>query len=164
MTLDDIKARCDEVGECWIWKGTFLRGRFPVFRAGPKTLYAKREAWVAHNGKPVPDGMCVVNKKACNDYKCCNPSHLTLATKKQVLQKVVADGKLHTTKIKAKIAKSKRAKSKLSDEAVAEIRYGDEPIPVLAARHGISEGYGYMIRRGDSRQDFSSPFQGLGAR
>lgn len=165
MTLEDIKARCEEVGECWIWQGTVLRKRFPVAKANNETLYPKRLAWAAHHGKPVPDGMCVVNRPAkCHDPLCCNPDHLAAVTKRQVLQQVVDDGKLHTTKTRAKIAAAKRAGSKLSDQAVHEIRFSDEPVAVLAARHGISETYGHMIRRGDSRKDYSSPFAGLGAR
>lgn len=162
MNLEDIKARCEEVGECWIWQGTLLHKRFPIAKVKNVCIYAKREAWSAHHGKPVPDGMCVVNRSTkCNDPLCCNPDHLTVATRLQVLQKVVADGKLHTNTIKAKIAVARRANSKLSDEAVAEIRFGDESVAVLAARHGISEAYGYMIRRGDSRKDYSSPWRGL---
>lgn len=162
MNLDDIKARCEEVGECWIWQGTVLRKRFPIAKVKNATVYPKREAWAAHHGKPVPDGMCVVNRPVkCHDPLCCNPDHLTVATKRQVLQKVVADGKLHTPTIRAKIAVAKRAGSKLSDEAVQEIRFSDEPVAVLAARHGITETYGHMIRRGHSRKDYSSPWRGL---
>ncbi len=161
MTLNEIKARCEEVGECWIWQGGFLRGRFPIVKIANKSVYPKREAWKAANGKDIPAGNCVVNKKTCNDPHCCNPDHLTTATKRQVLQRTVSDGKLHTTKVRANIAMTKRAKSKLSDEAVQEIRYSDEPVSVLAAKHGISDTYGYMIRRGNSRKDYSNPFAGL---
>lgn len=161
MKLVDVKARCDEIGECWIWNGPLLRHKHPIAKVKGVTYYAKRVVWSAFHRKPIPDGMCVVNKKACSEQHCCNPEHLMLATKLQVLQRVVDSGKLHTTKIRAKIASTKRAKSKLSDEAVMEIRYSDEAVSSLSAKHGISEAYGHMIRRGDSRKDYANPFAGL---
>lgn len=161
MTLDDIKARCEEIGECWIWQKTLLRGKVPVMKIAGKTVYPRRAVWQLHNGKEIPSSMVVTHRKSCGDPLCCNPDHLTLISRKALVQRTGAEGKFSTARIKAKIAATKRKKSKLSQEAVREIIASDDSIPTLAKKHGITEAYGYMIRRGLFRREIGSPFSGL---
>lgn len=161
VNLETIKARCIECGDCWVWASTLLRGQHPIMKSKGKSFYPKRVAWELHHGKKIPEGHCVVNKVHCANPHCCNPEHTHHLSRRRVLQMTVATGKMHTPLIKAKIAAAKRRESKLSDEAVLEFTHSDESVPVLAARHGISEAYGYMIRRGEFRKPLSSPFAGL---
>lgn len=164
MTLDDIKKRCEEVGDCWIWQRTLLRGKTPIMKIDGKSVYPRRVTWQLHNGKDIPDTMVVTHRKTCGDPLCCNPDHLILISRKALVQRTGAEGKFSTARTKAKIAASKRKNSKLSQEAVREIIGSDESMPVLAKKHGISEAYGYMLRRGLFRREVGNPFSGLGAR
>jgi len=164
MNLNDIKARCEEVGDCWVWQKTLLRGKTPIMKTDGKSLYPRRLAWQLHNAKDIPSSMVVTHRKSCGDPLCCKPEHLTLMTRKALVQRTGAEGKFSTAGTKAKIAAAKRKNSKLSQEAVREFLGSDEPVPVLAKKHGISEAYGYMLRRGLFRKEVGNPFSGLGAR
>ena len=71
-------------------------------------------------------------------------------------------GKLNPPGFAAKIAAMKRAKSKLSDEAVAAIKAGTDHPKDAAAKHGCSVAYVYMLRRNLWRNDYrANPFSGL---
>lgn len=169
ITLENIKARCKEVGDCWEWQlQVNSRNGVPLWNLGKgkdkKKVSPKREAWKIVKGMDVPDGRVITNSHSCGNQKCCNPDHLVCVTKAERLRRTVKTGKLHTPATAAKIAKTKRAKSKLSQEAVDEFLFSNEPVPVLAAKHGITEAYGYMLRRGEHRKSMSNPFAGLGAR
>jgi hypothetical protein len=63
----------------------------------------------------------------------------------------------------AAIARAKRAskQSKLTDEQVMDIRLSDDKLDIIAARHGVSQGYVWRIRAGIARRDFTNPFLGL---
>lgn len=164
VTLENIKARCTEVGECWEWNLQMVqRGAIPIWSVGSKDkVYPRREAWKLHTGREVPEGCYITNFHTCANRKCCNPEHSGPKRREKVHQNTIKSGKLHTDAIRAKISATKRAKSKLSDEAAHEIRTSTEPVPVLAKKHGISEAYGYMIRRGEHRRDYAgNPFAGL---
>lgn len=89
MTLDDIKARTEEVGECWIWQKTLLRGKTPIMKVDGRSIYPRRAVWEVHHEKPIPDGMVVTHSKDCGDPCCCNPKHLVLVTRKAMFRRIV---------------------------------------------------------------------------
>lgn len=67
-------------GQCWPW----LRGRTT---AGYGTVYYKGKHGYAHRimfemfREPIPKGMFIDH--ICRNKKCCNPSHLRIATPRQ---------------------------------------------------------------------------------
>lgn len=164
IDIEFIKKRTRIVGECWEWTSTLLRGQHPICKVKNKTVYPKRAAWEWKHQKAVPPKMCVVNIKTCGNDLCCNPDHLKIISKGDLLRRTISEGKLHTQLIREKIAEAKRANSKLTQEAAREFVLSDEPVPVLAKKHGISEAYGYMLRKGLFRRETANPFRGLGAR
>lgn len=96
--------------ECWNWKGSKLRDGYGNLRIKKHTTQAHRLSYELHFGK-IPDGLFVLHK--CDNSSCVNPNHLYLGD--------------HTKNMKDKIArnrcaKGERAKSKLTEEKVIEIR------------------------------------------
>lgn len=71
-TLEDIKARCEEVGDCWEWQLSINSCHIPQVRFDGMPRPARRVAWEMVNGT-VPPGMNVTN--TCGNHKCVNPDH-----------------------------------------------------------------------------------------
>jgi hypothetical protein len=157
MTETEILKRTRECGECLEWTGAYVHNVAPVISIGNRKIYTKRRL-LELAGKNI-EGLCVTNK--CGNTSCVNPKHLQIATKAHIIQRTAATGVFSSTAVRARVAAGKRKTSKLSQEAAFEIRNSNEPVPVLAAKHGISDAYGYMIRRGQFRKDYSNPFAGL---
>lgn len=150
--MEKIRTRCVEEGDCLIWPGAICtRGPVATIKGVQHSL--RRVAWESKHLKPFPD-----DRLASPD--CGNP---------RCLAHVVATtwSKLNTrpTSLSHRIrtALACRKDSKLSDEAVDEIRYSDERVVELAARHGISTAYAYMVRRGQCRVDYLNPYTRPGA-
>ena len=157
MTESDILKRTTECGDCLLWTGSFVHGTRPVVSIKNKKLYVKRHL-LELAGSDLRRN-CVIS--TCGNNTCVNPEHLLVVSRTTVLKRTAASGAFSTIAVRARVAAGKRKKSKLSQEAALEIRNSSESIAVLAAKHGITEAYGYMIRRGRFRQDYSNPFMGL---
>ncbi len=157
MTETEILKRTRECGDCLEWTGSMVHKVAPVISIANRKIYVKRHL-MELAGKKIK-GLCVSNK--CGNTACVNPKHLQTVTKAQVIKRTTATGALSTTAVRARVAAAKRKTSKLSQEAAREIRSSSEQMAVLATKHGISESYGYMIRRGDFRKDYNNPFMGL---
>ena len=151
--MDKIRARCVEEGDCLIWPGAFIT-RGPVATYKQKQYALRRVVWEERNGKPIPKGR--MPSPNCGNPRCLE--HVVAKTWSQLNSRPVSSAQ------KAKTAAAKRVGSKLSDEGVAAIRLWSGPVAEVAAMQGISKAYAYMIRRGQNRIDYSSPFAGLGAR
>ena len=150
-TLDD--------GGCLVWQGCCANGH-PAVTIGGKQLLVRRVLWEEMNG-PLKPGEIV--RCTCKTPKCIKPECAIKTTQGKLAKEMGAAGLMSGPVRSAAIAKAKRSgnQSKLSDEAVRELRASDEFVPDLAARLGISEGHAYKVRRSAARRDYSSPFAGL---
>lgn len=155
--MQRIRARCTEEGDCLIWPGG-INARGPVVTVKRKQFSIRRLAWEHKHGIPFPKGKLA--SLDCEHAACI--VHVVPRTWSEVNART---SKRHSSVARAaKMAATKRRVSKLSDADVAEIRATDRPIKEIAKEKGISCVYAYLIRRGDWRKDYSSPFAGLGAR
>jgi hypothetical protein len=146
----DLKARCwvDEDTGCWHWRG----GRdgsgspcvwLPV--AGKRTSLGVVIGWL-RTGKPPVAGVCW--HVTCGTKQCANPEHRQAGNRTSQMQAAGIKRSLHQI---AKIAATKRAKSRLSCEDAAAIRASVEPLRVLAERFGVSISHASNVRRGEQR-------------
>jgi hypothetical protein len=77
--------------ECWPWTGPCSGSRHGMLSLRGRTMQAHRVAYEDRVG-PIPEGLCVCHR--CNNPRCCNPSHLYLATIAQNTRDAARDGLL----------------------------------------------------------------------
>lgn len=163
MNLDDIKARCDEVGECWIWNGYVDSYGAPLAYVGNRKMRAvRRIVRELTDGSPIPDGHVVVAK--CGERRCVSPRCSMCATEKLKAQMTAERGAFINPVRDAKVALYRRAKSHITEEMVEHIRLAPGPTRRIAAETKVSLSHVKAIRRGEARKPLGSPFAGLGAR
>lgn len=161
LTLKMIHDRCDEVGDCWIWKGATGAQGYPIVRRRPAACLLVRRVAVELDGRPAKPRQPVT--ATCGDKLCCNPAHLKPSTPAAIARVAAAKGSFATPERAARIAASKRKSSqaKLTMEQAREIRMSEESGPVLAERYGVNRSMIGSIRRGTAWRDYSNPLAGL---
>ncbi|MBX3610381.1 MAG: hypothetical protein KF871_10855 [Hydrogenophaga sp.] len=162
MALEDIKARCDEVGECWFWNGGCDSHGRPQKRHGGKTVYVRRLVRELADGQPVPPGLVVAAK--CGHKRCVSPDCSVATTTRRKAQMAAKRGAYSSPAKAAKMARMKRAQSWITDEMVEQIRLAPGPSSRIAAETKVSLSHVKAIRRGSARRPIGTPFAGLGAR
>ena len=167
-TLSKIRARCTECGDCLLWPGGMMSGKYPIAtEAVPgqpgqqRQIYVRRRVWELAKGKAAPPSPRFVLTTRCKSLRCVAPDHLVLMSKSKRLRQAVKEGAFQSVAYRAKVSAGRRRRSKLPDDAAAQIRASSEPGSVLAARHGISVGHACAIKAGTARRDYSSPFAAL---
>lgn len=141
LTLKQIHARCDEVGDCLLWNQSCTPSGYPRVKDG----YAHIMAWEAVHG-PVPKGKRIY--RTCEQTRCCEVGHMVLKTSTQIVRLAAKRGAWKGEARIAKLTATKRARSSiLNDELVAEIRASDESGPSIEARTGVSRSMVSLIRR-----------------
>ena len=161
MTLDEIKEMCDEVGACWIWKGALNPGKSPRMQVNGERVYLR--PIVFSLSSKAPKAKKDLFTVRCNDRRCISPECVIARSRAWVNSRTMKNGLAGNLAFCASVSTARKKKSKLSDEAVVQIRSMERPAKEEAAAHGISTAYVNMLRAGLWRKDYRSPFAGLGA-
>ena len=158
LRLSDLRARVDEVGDCWVWRGYMGDGKHPQWMLEGRPRPARRVIFeLMHEGSI---GARQVGTR-CRTLGCIHPDHLVARTRGQAMAVSTPKSALGC----ANIAAGKRARgSKITLEIARLIRASTEPGTVLDARYGLSRGYCSAIRAGRTWPEPLGPFAGLGAR
>jgi len=160
-TLSEIKSRCVEEGDCWIWQGQIESGGSPrMWDAKRNTHASVRKVVLNLRGKEIEAGyrpLCT-----CGTRGCVAPNHLRVVSLSKYARKVllpVANTQLR----KAKIAATWRKRhARLTYEDVCGLRMGDEPSAQAAKRLGVSVGLVNKVRAHTAWRDHTaSPWAGL---
>jgi hypothetical protein len=159
MSLEYIKIRCVEMGECWEWAShlsTPERRANPEVRVGDYKGSARRYAYTQARGEIRPGWIVAPN---CGNPDCINPAHQAQMSKGQRIRKAAKAGRLGGSKPKR--TASVRSRAKLSLEIAREIRARPEPSKVLAPVYGVDKSVIKRIRNGTYWRDEANPFAGL---
>lgn len=158
-TLEAIHANCDEVGDCWEWRGA-LDGSAPVMRpAGTRKLVAVRRLVLTLTGKN-PEGKLACAK--CQNRRCVAPHHAIGLTRTQLQQRTAQITQYGKNPARsAKMAKARRARSILSMEQVLEMRASGLSSRQAAKKYGIGQTAASDAIAGRTWKEYSSPFAGL---
>ena len=130
-TLESLRARTTEDGDCLIWTGSDNGKGIPKVKNGNGGMSVRRVVWELRKGK-IPEGKQVI--VTCGHAGCIE--HLALATKAQVSKAAQSrpDVRAHRSATSAKAA---RAKAKLTMELARQIR--NDPREGIADAAGLSE-------------------------
>lgn len=160
--LDKIHSRCDEEGDCWIWKQGCSDSGMPQISVGSKTCNVRRLVYAEVHGC-IPEGKRVSPR--CGHKQCVSPKCLQAVTHKAAHQSAARRG-AHSSRVKIiKTALAMRARSHITEEVVQRIQGFIGPIRLICAETGVSESHAKAIRRGEARQNYqANPFAGLGSR
>ena len=163
ITIDQIRARCAEVGDCWIWQGATSNTGYLIIKVKGCNCQFVRRVVFRLGGLHLQPRQPVIT--TCEDKLCVNPEHLRSSTVADVAKAAAQRGAFSGLARAAKIAASKRSTAaKLDMEKAREIRVSEESGPVLAARYGVNKSVINNIKRGVSWKDHTNPFFALGAR
>lgn len=158
QTLKSLRAHCDFVGECWIWRN--IKDR-PRINHGGKIVLVRRLVRELKTHSPIPDGMQVLAK--CGNTKCVSPACSYLGTARKRCEDAAARGSYNLPMVRIKQAKARNDRSRITDEMVLAIRLAEGSTSTIGAQFGISKAYVSQIRRGVARVGYRTPFTGLGA-
>ena len=147
-----------ELGLCWTWLGIPNRdgyGTMSVGGRGSSAILAHRLSWELHFG-PIPDGLCVLHK--CDNPPCVRPDHLFLGTNADNSRDMALKGRAGPTQHPESYRGDNNGRSKLTANAVAEIRriYSEGGVTqkALAVRFGVQQAGVSKAVRGATWEDY----------
>ena len=143
-TLADVRARCEEVGECWEWQRTYTHGgKIPCAKYQRRGINVRRLAWMLAHGGHIDDGLVVVG--TCGNHRCVSPAHLRALPWAEA--QVLIASKPSSSARRAKISATVRAKSRVTPGMrQAAVSMGGT-VAATAAALGISKSAVSRIRR-----------------
>lgn len=131
---------------CWIWTSTKLPTGYGTIKAdrSRENLYAHRVSWKLHFG-PIPDGLFVLHK--CDNTSCIRPDHLFLGNNADNMRDCSNKGRLNGCSTMSWHGE-KSARSKLTWEAVKDIRSSKLSLSALAGKYGVQKGAIWKVKMG----------------
>jgi hypothetical protein len=163
--MEFVEQRCtrDDNG-CLVWRYSCRDGvpqaNWKTEDGKKTTLNVRRALWESLKGKKPRKSYVIVC--TCGTDFCVEPKHL-----KEISRSQLQSGKPKSEAHRLAIAKAARNKknTKLSPEAVKEIRESDERVIVLAKRFGVTVSHVYGIKANRwCRDTDGNPFAQLFAR
>ena len=168
ITLDSILSRCKECPDCGAMSlyPRANKKRPPVLSfkvdGKPKQEYVRRVVWrLVHPAALMPDGIDFMIASRCKNLHCVNPDLVYRGLRSTVFKAAVKNGSWTDPAPKVRAIKARRAKSKLPDHGVDDIRSSEESVAALAEKWSVSPQYVKVIQLGRFRRSISNPFAGL---
>lgn len=147
-TLKHIKDRCDEVGNCWLWRQSVNKSGYPILKIDRKPWRIARWVLTQTLGREIGAGMCA--SPSCGDRRCCSPTCLREATRSEVTHKGHKSGARaanHQSVIRYREAIIRRGGAILSMEKAREIRARDDlSAAAIAREYGVSASSIKLLR------------------
>lgn len=164
ITLDWIRAQCEEEADCWLWQGHCQQLGYPdVYLDRIERYVMARRVVAALSGHEFLHSQPVATRCGCKT--CLNPAHVHPSTTSAIGRKAARSGAWSGRDRAAKISAARLARSTISDEAVLAVRMAPHgTLQAVAAEHGVNYHTARAIRTGRIRKDYSSPWAGMGAR
>lgn len=162
-TIESLKARTIEEGDCWLWQGYIQNSTPQVMHYGalpkPKMYNVRRLLRELENGRQMPNGYY---GNTCGNPKCVSPTH-TLWRSTSSHMSNMAGKRQHgpVDSMKKRQVRVDRGLTKLSMEKAQEIRTRTESSRVLAKEYGVHESMIKRIRTNRVWKVLSGPFAGL---
>lgn len=159
--IETIHARCDDVGECWIWRQGVNSAGSPSMYWQGRSATVRRLVYVARVGRAPRNDMLVVAK--CMQAHCVSPSCAAEMSRAALQRHMVKIGRLNTAaqRVAQTAANRRKPTVKATPALAAEIRArraAGEPGYRMAADYGLSPDHINKIARGDCWSAGASAF------
>jgi anaerobic selenocysteine-containing dehydrogenase len=141
--LIDRNSQPEPNSGCWLWLGHVNSWGYGRLGRGRLERQAHRLSYLTYKG-PIPSDLLVLH--SCDMPCCVNPDHLRLGTHADNNQDTLVRDR-HVT-----ISGEQQHSSKLTWDAVAEIRSSSETISELARRFGVSRRAIRFVKDGKTWQ------------
>lgn len=164
-----VRARCEEVGDCWVWQGARKKTNDqPVLQLKERRVVNIRRHLAQLAGRPQANDRTwsATSGKAC-EAGCVNPEHVRLVNRPTLQRESAAAMDAGTVLARRKKMFDRlieRGCARLTDEMRAEIDASDEPAAALARRFGVVKSTVSAYRNGLTfvlPKMTNNPFQGL---
>lgn len=168
LTLERIKARCIEDGDCLIWRGKTYANGHPsateYLDGKDRYVAVRRRAFEEYHGVKLEKADQIAT---CGHPGCLAKAHLERITVSERVRRmhrtISADARLLRDKKLAQVAQA--AAGKLTPQQVQAIRDSEDGPYIVARRLGVSGRVASRVKAGTSYKEYAaSPFAGLGAR
>ena len=159
-TVESLKARTVEEGECWLWQG-YVANNTPQVNADGRMVPVRR-LMLQLAGIALRPGVVFCGCK-CGNALCIRPEHVVQRDKMAHLSamgKAAGQGAAYAERI-AKLTQARRARSKLTIEIAREIRQAEGSCREIGERFGVDKTIVARIIRGEAWKDAANPFGGL---
>lgn len=141
-------------GDCIIWTGTSDPVRGPMIHWRGMAVPVRRLLWTL-SGRELTTSQSL--RCRCEDQNCLRLAHLRKENRVEALI-----GKPLSLVHKKRIAETKRQRSRVSQEMVAQIRSSDQSVKQIAAMTNVSISTVAAIRCGRLHKEYrTNPFSGL---
>lgn len=165
LTLERIKARCIEDGDCLLWTGkTHQNTGSPAgtewIDGKDRYVAIRRRAYEEYNRVKLKPGEEIVC--SCGNAVCLDKAHLEKVTRAERNRRTHAtmDAATKLRRNQALAEAMQEQRGKILPEHVAAIKESEEGPYVIAKRLGISGVVASRIKRGLSYKDYArNPFQ-----
>lgn len=158
-TLDTIRERIVEEGDCWLWQAGKSHDT-PALRHDGRVIQVRRYIVEVLQGKTVPKGMLVSCR--CENLDCVNPDHIRIFTRAQLQAHTAKRTQYGADPLRSmRLARAKQAASKLTWEQVREIRAMEGTDKGIARKLGLNFSLVNCIRKHRTWRESNNPFIGL---
>jgi hypothetical protein len=130
---EKISTKVVQVGDCLIWQGQKDKRGYGFLRLEGRLQRAHRIAYELRHG-PIAGSMVVLH--SCDRPSCVNPDHLSIGTQLENVRDMLNKGRAN------KATGARNAKTKLTDERVAEARAKHIPGKYGHGSHSLAKEYG----------------------
>jgi hypothetical protein len=158
-TVESLLARCEEEGECFLWKG-YSTNNTPMVHQDGKMVSVRR-LLIDMEGREFKGKY---TGSSCGNPMCINPAHIVQRTVKAHITRMAkksAEPEAKLRRINAMLVWRRQNPLKLDMDRARLIR-DDERTPVeIALDFGISKSMVCRIKRGEQWRDLSNPFSAL---
>lgn len=157
QTVELIKSRTIECGDCWEWQGYIGNGSPQVSHAGK--MVTVRGILAQLLGKPLASSLFWSAK--CGNPKCVNPEHLIGRNKRQHALFMNAQTNYKDPILLSKMRKAAQSRSKITPEIAEVFRTDPRQCRELAREYGVSHALVSRVRRGKAWVQPSNVWAGL---
>lgn len=162
ITLEWVKLRCEDTGDCWLWKQTTAKSGSPTLNWRPDgvksvTYQVRRVVFALANPK-IEIGARFVSP-SCGNPRCLHPKHLVLRTKAEVVALTWTMPDTRAKRVRG--LERARPNAKLGMNNARYVRESTKPLSELSAELNVGPTVLSRVRRGLSWREPANPFAAL---